>query len=93
LIANEPVSEYPRLFHQLRLPFTSEVEKQIEKTTSDKNPVELAKKNPHSIQVHSGNAIDNWRKRLLPEEIEKIQQITYPIAEKYYDPADWEPQQ
>ncbi|NIS47261.1 MAG: hypothetical protein GWN00_18895, partial [Aliifodinibius sp.] len=82
--------EFRKLYDKLGLRYTRKIEMIIEKSSSEKNPVELARGRQHSIQLNSEETIKNWKSRLLPGEIEKIYQITRPIVDRYYHPGDWE---
>lgn len=89
-MAKEPEVEFRKLYDQLGMRFARKIEMIIDKSSSEKNPVELARGRQHSIQLHSEETIKNWKTRLLPGEIEKIYQITRPIADRYYHPGEWD---
>ena len=54
------------------LDFTRRVEKTILKSSSSDNPAEPSRKSIYSVKLDSRTNIDNWKKRINPEEIDRI---------------------
>jgi hypothetical protein len=51
--------------------------------------VELSRKKVHSVKLDSRANMDNWKKRLTPEEINRIRTMTEEISSFYYSDAEW----
>ncbi len=85
----DPVQEFRTLFKKLDLDFNRNAEETILKASSAENPDELSRKKIHSVKLDSSANVDNWKKRLSAEEIQRIREITAGIAEVYYPNAVW----
>jgi hypothetical protein len=88
-LAREPVNKFRDLYKALDLDFTPRVEKTILTSSSSDNPVEPSKKNIYAVKLDSRANIDNWKKRLTPEEIDTIRQKTEGVSSLYYSDAEW----
>lgn len=86
----QPVEGYRRLYEALGLNFSAQVEKTIFETSSSENPSELSRNAVHSVHLDSRANLKNWKRRLEPDEIERIRSITECVACRYYDSKDWE---
>ncbi len=87
--AREPVKRYRELYAALGLNFTPHVEKEITDSSSSENPGELSLKKTHSVKMDSLASIQNWKKRLSPENIKRIRTMTEGVSELYYSDEDW----
>jgi hypothetical protein len=85
----DPVPGYSALYDVLGLEFTPRVEKTILNSSSSENPRELSRKKVHDIQLDSRATVDNWKKRLTAEEIERIRTVTSEVSALYYSDAEW----
>lgn len=85
----DPVQEFRTLFKKLDLDFNRNAEETILKASNAENPDELSRKKIHSVKLDSRANVDNWKKRLSAEEIQRIREITAGIAEVYYPNAVW----
>lgn len=85
----DPVNRYRELYGKLGLEFTKRVEKVILNSSSSENPSELALKKIHSVKLDSAANVKNWRKRLKPEVIQRIRDITGETADFYYPGENW----
>ncbi len=85
----DPVSGYRTLYQFLGLDFTSHVEHTILNSSSSENPTELSRKKTHSVKLDSRANLDNWKRRLKPEEILQIRRITEEVAHLYYPEVNW----
>jgi hypothetical protein len=86
----EPVEGYRALYTTLGLPFTPKVETVILNSSSSENPKELSKKKVHAVRLDSRSNLDNWKRRLSREEIERVRRMTADLADEYYPDGDWE---
>ena len=86
----DPVPGYQALYHSLGLDFTPTVEQTILNSSSADNPGELSKKSVHAVRLDSRANLHNWKRRLQPEEIQRIREITADIAGLYYPEIEWD---
>ena len=85
----DPVSGFHTLYAKLNLGFTPKIENIILNASSSENPNELSKKKVHSVKLDSRANVDNWKKRLSAEEIQRIRTLTEEVADLYYPDAEW----
>ena len=85
----DPTPGYRSLFSSLGLEFTPRVEKIIQNSSSSENPRELSRKRVHGVKLDSRASLDNWKKRLTVEEIERIRTMTEEVSRLYYSDAEW----
>jgi hypothetical protein len=85
----DPVPGYRKLYDELGLHFTSKVEKAILNSSSSENPTELSKNKTHSVKLDSRANMENWKKRLSSEEINRIRKITEEAAHLFYPEVNW----
>jgi len=88
-LARDPVNQFHDLYKALDLDFTPGVAKTILTSSSSDNPVEPSRKNIYAVKLDSRSNIDNWKKRLTPEEIDYIRKKTEEVASLYYSDAEW----
>ena len=88
-LSRDPVPGYRALYEALGLEFTPRVEKTILNSSSSENPRELSRKKVHGIKLDSRASVDNWKKRLAAEEIERVHTITEEVSTLYYSDAEW----
>ena len=85
----DPVPGYRALYTSLGLEFTPRVEKTILNSSSSENPGELSRKKVHGVNLDSRANLDNWKKRLTAEEIERVRTMTEDVSTLYYSNAEW----
>lgn len=88
-LSRDPIPGYSALYTALGLEFTPRVEKAILNSSSSENPRELSRKKVHAIKLDSRANVDNWKKRLTSEEIERIRAMTDEVSKPYYSDAEW----
>lgn len=88
-LSRDPISGFRALYTNLGLEFTPRVEKTILSSSSSENPRELSRKRVHGFKLDSRANLDNWKKRLTAEEIERVRQMTGEISKFYYSDAEW----
>ena len=76
-----PVDEYKKIYKKIHLPFTSLTRKKILESTTAKKSDRLKRDSKKNITT--------WKKRLSPEEIERVKKGTRDIWEKFYTEQDW----
>ncbi len=86
----DPVQGFRRLYAALGLRFTPQAERTIQASSNSDNPKELPASAVHAFQLDSRANLDNWKRRLSPEEIQRVRQITGEVAAYYYPEESWE---
>ena len=85
----DPVTGYKSLYESLGLNFDEKVRDTILNSSSSENPTELSKKKVHSVKLDSRANMDNWKKRLTPEEIVRIRKMTEEVSHHFYSETEW----
>jgi hypothetical protein len=88
-LSRDPIPGYRVLYAALGLEFTPRVEKIILNSSSSENPRELSRKKVHAVRLDSLASLDNWKKRMTAEEIDRVRTITEGISSLYYSDAEW----
>ena len=86
-LSREPVSAFFDIFQRLGLKYTASAQGAIADFAGPHNPGEQ-----HSgshIRRDSESNIWNWKKRLTPEEIQRVKEQTDAIADQFYGEEDW----
>jgi hypothetical protein len=85
----DPIAGFGKLYAELGLDFTPAVKAKIEGSSSSDNPGELSMQQTHSVNLDSRSNLENWKRRLSPEEIERVRGLSGEIAQRYYPEAVW----
>ena len=85
----DPVGGYRDLYKALGLDFTSRVQKIIRSSSSSDNPTEPAPRNIYSVKLDSRANMDNWKKRLTVDEIQRIRSLTEEVSHLFYPDVEW----
>jgi glycosyltransferase involved in cell wall biosynthesis len=85
----DPMNRFKALYDALGVPFTARVAKTLLKSTNPGNPTELPLDSIHAVRLDSKANLKNWQKRLTPDEIERVQDLTGDVAGRYYSDEDW----
>lgn len=88
-LSRDPVQGFKGLYQKLGYEFTPEVEHVILNTSSSENPTKLAKNKTHSVKLDSRANLDNWKKILTPEEIDRIHKLTDGVSQLFYSDDEW----
>ena len=88
-LSRDPVGGFRDLYEKLGLDFTHKVENTILNSSSSENPAELSQKKVHSVKLDSRANMDNWKKRLTPEEITHIRKLTEDVSHFFYSDHEW----
>ncbi len=86
----DPVRGFQQLYRELGLNFTQRVERKVLDSSSAENPAELSRKKAHSVKLDSRANLHNWKRRLTPDEIARVRQLTEEVARDYYPEVDWD---
>ena len=88
-LSRDPLGGYGRLYESLGLAWTQAVQKKIAAASSAQNPKEVPQKKVHAVRLDSLANLDNWKKRLSPDEIRRVRSATEEVAQLYYPEVDW----
>jgi hypothetical protein len=83
-LSRDPVSEFSALYERLQIPFTDRARQSIEAFTNSRNPTEVSLSNPFDVRLDSRANLDNWRWRLEPDEVRRIESATHDCRARYY---------
>lgn len=86
----DPLGGYNKLYQELGLDFTARAEQAVLASSSSENPKELSKKRVHAVRLDSRSNLHNWKRRLSPEEIERIRRQTGDLAARFYPDIEWD---
>ena len=86
----DSLGSYRTLYTELGLPFTPAVENAILTSSSSDNPKEGSKRSIYTVRLDSQANLHNWKRRLTPEEIRRVRQLTEEIACQYYPELSWD---
>lgn len=86
----DPIPGYQALYTHLGLKFTPVVQKAILQSSSAENPKEVSQKKIFSTSLDSRANLSNWKRRLTPQEVARIHQVTGPTAALYYPDYTWD---
>ncbi len=85
----DPASGYRTLYQSLGLDFTPHVEQAILNSSSSENPTEISQKKVHAVKLDSRANLDNWKRRLTSDEVDRIRSVTEEVAHLYYPEVNW----
>lgn len=88
-LSRDPLTGFRDLYSLLSLGFTVRVEKKILNSSSSENPAELSRKKVHSVKLDSRANVENWKKRLNEEEINRVRDMTEETAQLFYPDMNW----
>jgi hypothetical protein len=88
-VSTTPLPSFEKLYEQLGMAFTPSIQQQIIRYTSKDNPVHPPNNAVHALKRNSAENIHRWKELLTASEVDRIRDITGPLAGKYYTEADW----
>jgi len=89
-LSTDPIKGFAALYNCLGLEFTSQAQQTVLKSSSSENPQEISKKAVHNYRLDSQANLNNWKRRLNPQEIARIRTLTEETAGRFYLDAGWE---
>ena len=78
---------FEALFATLGVEIDDGVRRAIAGYSAEGNPTELREK--HDVRLDSAASIQSWRRRLAPEEVERIRAGVADVAPAFYSDEDW----
>jgi hypothetical protein len=88
-LSRDPVNGFRNLYTMLGLDYTHHVEKTILDSSSSENPMELSRKKVHGVRLDSRANVENWKKRLTDDEIQRVRKVTEETSQLFYTDAEW----
>lgn len=88
-LSRDPLAGFQRLYGRLGLTFSNRAERTVSESSASGNPKEIARQDIYGTRVDSQANLDNWKRRLSQQEIERIRAITGEVAGAYYSDSDW----
>lgn len=88
-LSRNPIEGFGTLFEALDLPYTEDVKEAILRSTSPSNPVDREVSGRQFLTRDSRANVDNWRRRLTPAEIERIQARVADVGPLFYGDDEW----
>jgi len=86
----DPVQRFRQLYTALGLQFTQQAQMTVQASSSSENPKELPASAVHAFQLDSRANLDNWKRRLSAQEIQRVRQITGEVAACFYPDDTWD---
>ncbi|MCX6639238.1 MAG: sulfotransferase [bacterium] len=86
----QPLEYFERIYQWLGLDFTPPIARQIIQHSSAENPAESGVgAEAHQVMLSSAETTKNWKKRLSPDEIDRIRRGVTGVVEEFYGDEDW----
>jgi hypothetical protein len=86
-LSRDPVAGFESLFGTLDVPLDDRIRHTIAEHSSADNPAEL--RHSHDVRLDSRASIASWRKRLSPEQIERVRAGVADVSPSFYRDDDW----
>lgn len=84
-----PIPNFKELYDNLHMPFTPAIRSEIVRHTHADNPIHPPNNVVHALKRNSAENIYRWKEILTATEINRIKEITGPLAAKYYADNEW----
>lgn len=88
-LSRDPMIGFAALYNRLGLTYSAQAQQTVAAASSAENPGELSREAVHAVQLDSRSNLDNWKKRLGPDEISRIRRLTEDVAARFYQDEDW----
>lgn len=88
-LSKDPLHQFQSLYAWLELKFSPKAQSAILASSKQSNPRELKRKNIHGTSLNSLANLDNWKRRLSSQEVERIWELTSPTVYRYYSSEEF----
>ena len=88
-LARDPIFGYCALYERLGLKLAREHEEAILHFSKDTNPGEVSTSQLGEIRRNSKATITTWKRRLSGDEILRVKEGVWPVAQYWYGDGDW----
>jgi hypothetical protein len=85
----DPEGGFRELYSRLGLEFNAAARQIVQQSSSSDNPTELTTRQVHRTHLDSRANLDNWKRRLAPNEINVIRARAGEVAARYYPESVW----
>jgi hypothetical protein len=86
-LSREPQQEFAALSERLGLEFGSRSASAVERaTTASRSETPVG--DPHQVRLDSKANLDSWRSRVTRAEVARIEELTAPVAARFYPAVD-----
>lgn len=89
-ISSNPVGNFKLLYQKLALEYSQRIENAVIRSSTSNNPKVRSNGAVHSYHLDSRANLDNWKRKLNGEEIQRVRELTGEAAVKYYSDQDWQ---
>lgn len=89
-LAAAPADGFRRLYADLDLTWSDEVQREIERFSDSSNPGDVAPAQKHELKRDSRSAAETWHTRLTSAEIRRIRNETETVWRRFYADEEWE---
>jgi len=86
-LSKDPVNGFKEIYRTLGIDFDASIEQTILEYTSANNPRE--QESMASVRRDSLQNIQNWKRRLSTDEIERVRKNTKEISSQFYSDTEW----
>lgn len=88
-LARDPRAGFQSLYRFLNLKFSTSAEKTVLQSSATDNPKETSRSNIYTVRLDSRASLDNWKRRLTSEEIQRVRRLTSELAQNLYPVETW----
>lgn len=89
-LSTEPQIQFHKMYQELGLSYTKQVEKVISSSSDAENPAERPEMKPYATQLNSQGNLKNWKNHLTQQEIAQVRRLTEDTAPAFYADDTWE---
>ncbi len=89
-LSRDPWGQFYALHEKLGISVNGPTNRALQFFCNSLNPAETSIEPPHTVALNSQANLDNWKKRLDPEEIRRIHRLTSQVALRYYTSEELE---
>lgn len=83
-LCREPVAVVRALYRQLGLPLDDRIIRRVRAQTGSHNPAAPTTGTVHTLARSSRDLLDSWRTELTMSDAERIKELAYPVAQRWY---------
>jgi sulfotransferase family protein len=84
-----PVAGFRDLYARLGLKWSPRAMQEIISHTSAQNPTEPPQGVAQTLKRNSAGNVGRWKSSLTKQEIQHVQRVTRPLADRFYDESTW----
>ena len=89
-ICKKPDESFNNIFSWAGLNYSERIKTQVKLLTTVNNPIQARNNKLHDFARNASSLANYWQNEIVPNQADKIRQITDPISSLYYDNQSWE---